>query len=52
MIKLAGLVTMFLGCASFAAASVITPEISGATAAGALALLTGGILVLRGRRKR
>lgn len=43
---------LFITVVPCAFAGLITPEISGSTAAGALALLSGGLLVLRGRRKK
>jgi hypothetical protein len=42
---------VLVGTAGFAAAGTVTPEISASSATGALALLSGAVLVLRGRRK-
>jgi hypothetical protein len=52
--KTLGMVLLFLGISSFAFASqaVAAPEISPVTGTAALALLSGAILVIRGRRKR
>jgi hypothetical protein len=48
-----GLSLLFVGAASFAFAGVVTaPEIDGASAASAVVLLSGGLLVLRARRKK
>ena len=48
-----GLVVMILGCAGFAFAGVVsTPEIDANSAVSAIALVSGGLLVLRGRRKK
>ena len=52
--KSLGMVLLFVGCSSFAMAglNVLAPEISPASGVGALALLSGALLVIRGRRKR
>jgi hypothetical protein len=49
-----GLIGLIAGLASFAFASgpAAAPEISPASSAGAIALLSGALLVIRGRRKR
>jgi hypothetical protein len=48
-----GLAVIFLGTASFTFASApVVPEIDANSAASAVALISGGLLVLRGRRKR
>ena len=53
MRKLTGLALMLLGVAGIASAGVPTvPEIDGPTATSALALLAGGLLILRARKKR
>lgn len=52
LLNLAGLVTLTLGCASLTFAGTVAPEISGSSAAGAIALISGAMLVLRGRRNR
>ncbi len=50
--KLLATLVMLAGTASFTFAGVSTPEIDGSSAATAVALVSGGLLVLRGRRKR
>ena len=51
--KIAGTLLVFLGVAGFAfARNVTVPEIDAATGVGALTLLTGALLVIRGRRSR
>jgi hypothetical protein len=51
--KLLGLTLLLIGAASFAFATpVAAPEIDGASATTAIALLSGGLLVLRARRKK
>jgi len=52
--KSIGLVLILVGFSSFAFAglNVAAPEISPASGTAALALLSGAILVIRGRRKR
>jgi hypothetical protein len=53
MAKATGLVLLLMGMAGFAfAGPVRAPEIDVATGVGALALLSGGLLVIRARRKR
>ena len=53
MSKLIGFSLLLLGAASFAfAGAATTPEIDGASAASAIVLLSGGLLVLRARSKR
>jgi hypothetical protein len=42
---------LMLGIAGQAMAGVNTPEIGASTAMGALALVSGGLMVLRSRRK-
>lgn len=51
--KLFGLVLLLMGITGFASAGEITvvPEISPVSAVGGLALLSGALLVIRGRRK-
>jgi LPXTG-motif cell wall-anchored protein len=46
------LCVLSLSAAVSAFAGLIAPEISASSATGALALLSGGLLVLRGRKKR
>jgi len=51
--KFFGLTLLLVGAASFAfAGSVAAPEIDGTTAASAIVLLSGGLLVLRSRRRK
>jgi hypothetical protein len=51
--KLLGFSLLLGGTASFAfAAAVSAPEIDGASASSAIVLLSGGLLVLRARRKK
>ncbi len=53
MSKFIGFSLLLLGAANFAfAGGVSTPEIDGASAVSAVALLSGGLLVLRARRKK
>ena len=52
MSRALGFALLLTGIASHALASTQTPEIGASTAAGALALLSGGILVLRSRRRK
>ena len=49
--KLIGMALLFVGAASFAFASTTVPEIGTGSAGSALALLSGALLVLRGRKK-
>ena len=51
--KSLGMVLLFVGCSSLAMAAeaISAPEIGPASGVGALALLSGAILVIRGRRK-
>jgi hypothetical protein len=52
--KFAGMVLLLVGFSSFAMAglAVAAPEISPASGAAALTLVSGALLVIRGRRKR
>jgi uncharacterized protein (TIGR03382 family) len=53
MTKLIGTTLLFLAMAGFTFAAIpATPEIDPATGVSALALLSGGLLVLRARRKK
>ena len=52
MKKLFGFALLTMGIAGQALAGNPTPEIGASTAAGALTLLSGGILVLRSRRSK
>jgi hypothetical protein len=51
--KIAGLVLLLVGLSgSIIAGPVSAPEIDPGSAAGAIALVSGALLVIRGRRKR
>jgi len=53
MYRILGLSLLLAGAASSAfALDVVAPEIDGASAVSAIVLLSGGLLVLRARRKR
>jgi hypothetical protein len=53
MSKLFGFSLLLVGAATFAFAGItVAPEIDGASAASAVVLLSGGLLVLRARRKK
>lgn len=53
MSNIIGFSLLLIGSASFAfAGAITTPEIDGALAASAVVLLSGGLLVLRSRRKK
>jgi hypothetical protein len=50
--KTVGMMLILLGLSGFAVAAVLgAPEIDPGSASSALALLTGALLVIRGRRK-
>lgn len=51
--KCLGMMLLLAGVSTLAFGSAVTvPEISAGSAAGAVALLSGALLVIRGRRKR
>jgi hypothetical protein len=52
--KTAGMLLLFTGISSFAFAGAVpaAPEISAASGVAAVTLLSGAILVIRGRRKK
>jgi hypothetical protein len=53
MMKTTGTILLLMGMAGFAfAGHIATPEIDAATGVGALTLLSGALLVIRGRKKR
>jgi hypothetical protein len=53
LMKTAGMALILMGLSSVVFAGVIqVPEISPATGVGALALLSGAVLVIRGRRRQ
>ena len=52
MLKFAGMLLILVGVSSFALAVVVaTPEISAGSASSAVALISGAMLVFRGRKK-
>ncbi len=51
MFKTAGALLILAGVSSFAMANVTVPEIGAGSAGSALALLSGAILMIRGRKK-
>lgn len=51
MRKILALVLLGVGMQSFGSAAIQTPEIDPASAASAIALLTGAVVLIRGRRK-
>jgi len=51
--KIAGVLVLLLGVSSFAfAGTPAVPEISAASGVAAITLVSGALLVIRGRRKR
>jgi hypothetical protein len=53
MKPLLGLALILMGTSTFALATTANvPEIDGSSAVAAIALVSGGLLVIRGRRKR
>jgi hypothetical protein len=52
MTKVVGTILLLIGMAGFAFAGSSVPEIDAATGVGALALLSGGLLVIRASKKR
>ena len=53
MSKFIGFSLLLVGTASLAfAGTAVAPEIDGASAASAIVLLSGGLLILRARRKK
>jgi hypothetical protein len=51
IMKFAGMTMLCIGMSSFAFAATV-PEIDPASGASALALLSGALLMIRGRRRR
>ena len=49
--KMISLFTILMAMATFAFGAVEVPEISATSATSALALLSGGVMMLRGRKK-
>ena len=53
MTRLLGLAMVLMGTATaLMAVGAVAPEIDGSTTVGAVALLAGGVLVVRARRKK
>ena len=50
--KLVGMFLLAIGASTFASAALVAPEIDPASAGSALALLSGTVLVIRGRRRK
>ena len=51
--KTVGMALLLIGCSGLVfAGGVAVPEISPATGVGAIALVSGAVLVIRGRRKK
>jgi len=50
--KIVGMGFLFAGVSGLALASISVPEIDPGSVGSALALLTGALLVIRGRRKQ
>jgi hypothetical protein len=51
MQKALGMMILLVGASNFAMAVAATPEIGAASAGSAIALISGALLVMRGRRK-
>jgi hypothetical protein len=51
-VKIAGLMLLMIGLGGAAFGNAVAPEISPASAGSALALVSGVLLVMRGRRKK
>ena len=52
MTRLFGMTMLLLGAVGYALAGAVTPEIDASSGIAAVALLSGGLLVLRGRRRK
>jgi len=52
MTKIAGMMSLLIGVAGLAMASATVPEIDPGTAFAPLALISGAVLIIRGRRKK
>ena len=52
MTRLIGMAMLLLGAAGYALAGQLSPEIDASSGVAAVALLSGGLLVLRGRRRK
>jgi MYXO-CTERM domain-containing protein len=50
--RVIGLTVLLLGTAAYALAGITTPEIDASSGVAAVALLSGGLLVLRARRRK
>jgi hypothetical protein len=51
-VKILAIVVFVVGTAGFALGAAPAPEIDANSAAASIALLSGGLLVLRGRRRK
>ena len=51
MTRITGLMLLLVGAAGYAFAGAVTPEIDASSAAGAIALVSGAMVVLWGRRR-
>ena len=52
MMRTVGMMLLLIGASGFAMAAVTVPEIDPGSAGSALALLSGALLVVRGRSKK
>ena len=52
MMKIAGIAMLLIGAAGLAMAGTAAPEIDPGSAAAPLALLSGAMLIIRGRQKK
>ena len=50
--KLIGSILLLIGMGSLAIAQAVAPEVSPVSAGSAIALISGAVLVMRGRRKK
>jgi len=51
LMRIAGMSLLLIGVSTIASAAITTPEIDPASGASALALLSGALLMIRGRRR-
>jgi uncharacterized protein YccT (UPF0319 family) len=52
MNKVLGMILLLAAMSSFATAAALVPEIGAGSAGSAIALVSGAMLVIRGRRKK
>lgn len=52
MNRVFGICVVFMGAAGYALAGSVAPEVDAGSAGAAIALISGGLLVLRSRRKK